>query len=338
MHLTQPHDTVKRLLAPYLLTTVIMTAAASSPDGNGNTSRAHLFCRQWMSHPEPDDMSMVWFRKTFVAADKPSRAFVSIATTGLFTLYVNGRNVSTACYMPQRTHGASTTAVMDFDIARFLRKDSNTVAVLYAPLDSSRQQLAVTYHGITRQGQRFAHTESDGWLCRKANSRRSACGGEVMDARLGTYGWSHGDLCLALWLPVYDAEPQGAPPLRRYTTAAHTPQTHTHATQTQTRTLQPDSCGARIWAARSCKSVSRSDRSVVCDFSPGFYGLVRVTIRGARKGERIDIGPLHYFCNGQLDEQAYLRFTPFYGRKIEIKGDSRFSSQQITEVEVLETY
>lgn len=337
MSLPQPHNTVKRLLALYLLMAIVMTAAANSPDGNGSTSRAHLFCRQWMSHPEPDDMSMVWFRKTFVASDKPSKAFVSIATTGLFMLYVNGRNVSTACYMPQRTHEAAT-AVMDFDIARFLRKDSNTVAVLYAPLDSSRQQLAVTYYGITRQGKRFAHAESDGWLCRKANSRMSVCGGEVMDARLGTYGWSHGDLCLALWLPASAAEPQCARPLSLYPTAAHTPRMQTHATQTQARPLQPDSCGARIWAARSCKHVSRSDKSVVCDFSPGFYGLVRVTIRGARKGERIDIGPLHYFCNGQLDEQAYLRFTPFYGRKIEIKGDSRFSSQQITEVEVLEIY
>lgn len=72
--------------------------------------------------------------------------------------------------------------------------------------------------------------------------------------------------------------------------------------------------------------------SVVYDFTPGFYGYVRVTLRGCRQGERIRIGGLEYICTGTIDEQAFCRFTAGYMRKVEISGDAWFRPEQVQEI------
>ena len=74
---------------------------------------------------------------------------------------------------------------------------------------------------------------------------------------------------------------------------------------------------------------------VVYDFSPGFYGYVRVTLRGCRQGERIRIGNLVYICSGEMDEQAFCRFTHQYAGQIITAGDRHFTPEQIQDVEAL---
>ena len=69
------------------------------------------------------------------------------------------------------------------------------------------------------------------------------------------------------------------------------------------------------------------------DFGLGFIGFARVTLRGARKGERIFIGDMEYICSGQLDEQACLRFTTMPVRKLTIYGDNKFRADHIVNVE-----
>ena len=99
-------------------------------------------CR-WMSHPAPDDTSHVWFRHTFVLEepDMPRTAYIHVATTGRFVLYVNGRNVSTALFTPDRTPNDTTVMAISYDVRRFLRPDSNTIALLYCPSTRTRLSL-----------------------------------------------------------------------------------------------------------------------------------------------------------------------------------------------------
>lgn len=66
---------------------------------------------------------------------------------------------------------------------------------------------------------------------------------------------------------------------------------------------------------------------------PNERHLIRVTLRGCRRGERISIGNLHYVCTGEIDEQAFARFTPTNSNTIIITGDSHFRSEQVQEVE-----
>ena len=76
-------------------------------------------------------------------------------------------------------------------------------------------------------------------------------------------------------------------------------------------------------------------RSIAYNFAPGFYGFVRVTLRGCKRGERIRIGNLVYICSGEMDEQAFCRFTHQYARQIVISGDRHFNPDQIQDVEAL---
>lgn len=61
---------------------------------------AQEFGTQWVCHPAADDTSQIWFRKTFVTLQRPARAAVTIASTGRFQLFVNGRNVSGDVLLP----------------------------------------------------------------------------------------------------------------------------------------------------------------------------------------------------------------------------------------------
>ena len=85
---------------------------------------------KWMTAPTPTDSACQWFRHTFIADKSPRRASVCIASNSRFVLYVNGRNVSAALYMPNRKANENQPIAITFDVTRFLRPDSNTVSVL----------------------------------------------------------------------------------------------------------------------------------------------------------------------------------------------------------------
>lgn len=80
-----------------------------------------------------------------------------------------------------------------------------------------------------------------------------------------------------------------------------------------------------------------SKERVTAVFSQPFFGFVRVTMRGARRGERIvtDNG-LAYICNNQMDEQLFNRFIPCQQNVFSVMGDRRFKASQVQYVEGLE--
>ena len=77
----------------------------------------------------------------------------------------------------------------------------------------------------------------------------------------------------------------------------------------------------------------QNDDTLIVHLVPNERHLIRITLRGCRRGERISIGNLHYVCTGEIDEQAFARFTPTSSNTIIITGDSHFQSEQVQEVE-----
>ena len=301
------------------------------------TATAGDFGCRWMSHPAPDDTSHVWFRRTLVIEeqDMPRTAYIHVATTGRFVLYVNGRNVSTALFTPDRTPNDTTVMAISYDVRRFLRPDSNTIALLYCPSTRTRRQVSVSFYGIAADSSHFATNDTDGWLCRHADTWQTHDGGEAMNRNTYPYRWTDTDQPLALWQAV-----------EQISTPHHLNTTPPQHLNISTPISAEDICGyspvrinplvdnaahmRRIYAPLFTE---QSADTLTVHLVPNERHLIRVTLRGCRRGERISIGNLHYVCTGEIDEQAFTRFTPTSSNTIIITGDSHFRSEQVQEVE-----
>ncbi|WP_302352351.1 alpha-L-rhamnosidase N-terminal domain-containing protein [Leyella stercorea] len=309
------------------------------------TATAGDFGCRWMSHPAPDDTSHVWFRRTLVTEeqDMPRTAYIHVATTGRFVLYVNGRNVSTALFTPDRTPNDTTVMAISYDVRRFLRPDSNTIALLYCPSTRTRRQVSISSYGIAADSSHFATNNTDGWLCRHADTWQTHDGGEAMNRNTYPYRWTDTDQPLALWQAV-----------EQISTSQHlnlSPPQHLNTTPSQHNNNSPpisaeEICGyspvrinplvdnaAHMRRIYTPLFTEQSTDTLIVHLVPNERHLIRITLRGCRRGERISIGNLHYVCTGEIDEQAFARFTPTNSNTIIITGDSHFRSEQVQEVE-----
>lgn len=293
------------------------------------TATAGDFGCRWMSHPAPDDTSHVWFRRTLVTEeqDMPRTAYIHVTTTGRFVLYVNGRNVSTALFTPDRTPNDTTVMAISYDVRRFLRPDSNTIALLYCPSTRTRRQVSVSFYGIAADSSHFATNDTDGWLCRHADTWQTHDGGEAMNRNTYPYRWTDTNQPLALWQAVEQISTS-------------------HRLNISTPISAEDICGyspvrinplvdnaAHMRRIYTPLFTEQSTDTLTVHLVPNERHLIRVTLRGCRRGERINIGNLHYVCTGEIDEQAFARFTPTSSNTIIITGDSHFRSEQVQEVE-----
>lgn len=327
------------------LINILILFIASAATAAASTATAGDFGCRWMSHPAPDDTSHVWFRRTLVIdeQDMPRTAYIHVATTGRFVLYVNGRNVSTALFTPDRTPNDTTVMAISYDVRRFLRPDSNAIALLYCPSTRTHRQVSVSLYGIAADSSRFATNDTDGWLCRHADTWQTHDGGEAMNRNTYPYRWTDTNQPLALWQAVE----QTSTSHHLNTTTSH----HHNTTPPQHLNTLPllsaeDICGyspvrtnplvdnaahmRRIYAPLFTE---QSADTLIVHLVPNERHLIRVTLRGCRRGERISIGNLHYVCTGEIDEQAFARFTPTSSNTIIITGDSHFRSEQVQEVE-----
>lgn len=312
------------------------------------TAMACDFGCRWMSHPAPDDTSHVWFRRTLVTEeqDMPRTAYIHVATTGRFVLYVNGRNVSTALFTPDRTPSDTTVMAISYDVRRFLRPDSNTIALLYCPSTRTRRQVSISLYGIAADSSRFAMNDTDGWLCRHADTWQTHDGGEAMNRNTYPYRWTDTNQPLALWQAVEQistSQPFNTSTPQHLTTINPTPPQHLNIS---TPISAEDICGyspvrinplvdnaAHMRRIYTPLFTEQSTDTLTVHLVPNERHLIRVTLRGCRRGERISIGNLHYICTGEIDEQAFARFTPTSSNTIIITGDSHFRSEQVQEVE-----
>lgn len=357
-----------------LFIAVVAASTASTAACASQTASVGDFDCRWMSHPAPDDTSHVWFSRTIVTSgkDMPRAAYIRVATTGRFVLYVNGRNVSTALFTPDRQKGDTAVSTIAYDVQRFLRTDTNTIALLYCPSMRTRRQVSVCFYGIAADSSHFAVSGTDrpcfaingnaGWLCRHADTWQTHDGGEAMNRNLYPHRWTDANQPLALWQAVEESstsQHNNTSPQHHNTTPQRhnitTPHNHTtylntstqqHNNITTTSLSSEDICGysplrpnplvdnaARISRIYTPLLTEQSGDTLTVHLVPNRRHLIRVTLRGCRRGERIRIGNLQYVCTGEMDEQAFTRFSPTDQNTVTISGDRHFSCEQVQEVE-----
>lgn len=90
---------------------------------------------------------------------------------------------------------------------------------------------------------------------------------------------------------------------------------------------------ARISRIYTPLLTEQSGDTLTVHLVPNRRHLIRVTLRGCRLGERIRIGNLQYVCTGEMDEQAFTRFSPTDQNTVTISGDRHFCCEQVQEVE-----
>lgn len=318
---------------------ILILFIASAATAAASTATTGDFDCRWLSHPTPDDTSHVWFSRTIVTSEKdmPRAAYIRVATTGRFVLYVNGRNVSTALFTPDRQKGDTAVASIAYDVQRFLRTDTNTIALLYCPSMRTRRQVSVCFYGIAADSSHFAVSGTDrpsfalngnaGWLCRHADTWQTHDGGEAMNRNLYPYRWTDANQPLAMWQAVEETS---------------TP----HHLNTINTLSSEDICGynplrinplvdnaARISRIYTPLLTEQNGDTLMVHLVSNRRHLIRVTLRGCRRGEHIRIGNLQYVCTGEMDEQAFTRFSPTDQNTVTISGDRHFCCEQVQEVE-----
>lgn len=290
-----------------------------------------------------DSLSDIWFRHTYLTQRRPISATLSVTARGRYRVYVNESNVTP----PLPTDNCHHPVTIDIDVSGYLRSDSNTVAILYHPVGPHDHQIAVCYYGVGRDGRPFGHNADGGWLCRPVDEGS----GDGIDR-----GYTQ-TVSTACWTPVSAPgrlEMKGtkaASEPRRVEMDGRTADSELRTADSALRTadsaLRRVSTEMGVWPLASLLPVrvnrvtrvtaprysERTPEGIAYEFVTGFYGFVRLTLRGAKKGETIIIGGRKYTCNGETDEQITTAFEPTYHRRVIVSGDSAFDASQVQRVD-----
>lgn len=283
-----------------------------------------------------DSLSDIWFRHTYLTQRRHISATLSVTARGRYRVYVNESNVTP----PLPTDTCHHPVTIDIDVSGYLRSDSNTVAILYHPVGPHDHQIAVCYYGVGRDGRPFGHNADGGWLCRPVDEGS----GDGIDR-----GYTQ-TVSTACWTPVsvpgrleMEGTKAGSEPRRveiEGTKAASELRTADSALRRVSTemgvwplaTLLPVRVN-RVTRVTAPRYSERTPEGIAYEFVTGFYGFVRLTLRGAKKGETIIIGGRKYICNGETDEQITTAFEPTYHRRVIVSGDCAFDASQVQRVD-----
>lgn len=283
-----------------------------------------MFGAHWISHPQPDSLSHIWFRKAYLSDGRPQEAHITVVSTGYYKLYVNQCNVGTALFYPAREPYSDQPVGMTFDVTPYLRPDTNVIALCYSPTHphQTSRQISVVCFGTSANGTRFSHVSDGNWLCRHANSSLTADGREIIDGRYHDPSWNGTEFAAAQWISA-DESDEGEQPSD--TLSYPTP--------------SGMSCPSlpQLSHTRGYNYFDAEADTVAYEFDTGFIGMLRLTLREARPSEHIMTGNFEYICNGEMDEQACPVFQIRPCRRIRVYGDQHFKRSQIVFVEALET-
>lgn len=269
-----------------------------------------------------DSLSDIWFRHTYLTQRRPISATLSVTARGRYRVYVNESNVTP----PLPTDNCHHPVTIDIDVSGYLRSDSNTVAILYHPVGPHDHQIAVSYYGVGRDGRPFGHNADGGWLCRPVDEGS----GDGIDR-----GYTQ-TVSTACWTPVSAPRrleidgTKAASELRTADSALR--RVSTDMGVWPLATLLPVRVN-RVTRVTAPRYSERTPEGIAYEFVTGFYGFVRLTLRGAKKGETIIIGGRKYTCNGETDEQITTAFEPTYHRRVIVSGDSAFDASQVQRVD-----
>ena len=283
-----------------------------------------------------DSLSDIWFRHTYLTQRRPISATLSVTARGRYRVYVNESNVTP----PLPTDNCHHPVTIDIDVSGYLRSDSNTVAILYHPVGPHDHQIAVCYYGVGRDGRPFGHNADGGWLCRPVDEGS----GDGIDR-----GYTQ-TVSTACWTPV---SAPGRLEMDRTKAASEPGRLEIEGRTVDSELRTADSAQRRVstemgmWPLATLLPVrvnrvtrvtaprysERTPEGIAYEFVTGFYGFVRLTLRGAKKGETIIIGGRKYTCNGETDEQITTAFEPTYHRRVIVSGDSAFDASQVQRVD-----
>lgn len=269
-----------------------------------------------------DSLSDIWFRHTYLTQRRPISATLSVTARGRYRVYVNESNVTP----PLPTDNCHHPVTIDINVSGYLRSDSNTVAILYHPVGPHDHQIAVCYYGVGRDGRPFGHNADGGWLCRPVDEGS----GDGIDR-----GYTQ-TVSTACWTPVSlpgRLEMDGTKAASELRTAdSALRRVSTEMGVWPLATLLPVRVN-RVTRVTAPRYSERTPEGIAYEFVTGFYGFVRLTLRGAKKGETIIIGGRKYTCNGETDEQITTAFEPTYHRRVIVSGDSAFDASQVQRVD-----
>lgn len=269
-----------------------------------------------------DSLSDIWFRHTYLTQRRPISATLSVTARGRYRVYVNESNVTP----PLPTDNCHHPVTIDIDVSGYLRSDSNTVAILYHPVGPHDHQIAVCYYGVGRDGRPFSHNADGGWLCRPVDEGS----GDGIDRG---YTQTVSTACWAPALAPGRLEMEGTKAASELRTAdSALRRVSTEMGVWPLATLLPVRVN-RVTRVTAPRYSERTPEGIAYEFVTGFYGFVRLTLRGAKKGETIIIGGRKYTCNGETDEQITTAFEPTYHRRVIVSGDSAFDASQVQRVD-----
>ena len=272
----------------------------------------------WISAPQPDSTAMQWFLRTYKHNGRPRKAYVSVATTGKTQLLVNGMNVSRNLFEPHRAQGDTSVVNIVYDVTPFLSRNVNTISLWYCPTmpHVGRRQVAVCYWGENADGSPFAFQSDENWACRRANRGLQPPESEWQDGSDKAVAWqiNHADT-ISWQSPVRYAHPETLP------------------SPTPSRLV----CAPRVAKVYGPSYVDVRNDTLTCVFPHHFQGVVRITFRGTRTGEKVYINGFRYICNGATDEQFFSKFIVKPTYKLIVHGDKYFRSEHVQNVEAMET-
>lgn len=313
------------LVAPHSVLVSTPPKRVVNGEGMGNfaiapTSSMRLTPYQapWISAPQPDSTAMQWFLRTYKQNGKPRKAYVSVATTGKTQLLVNGMNVSRNLFEPHRAQGDTSVVNIVYDVTPFLSRNANTISLWYCPTmpHVGRRQVAVCYWGESADGTPFAFQSDENWACRRANRGLQPPESEWQDGCDKAVAWqiNHADT-ISWQSPVRYAHPETLP------------------SPTPSRLV----CAPRVAKVYGPSYVDVRNDTLTCVFPHHFQGVVRITFRGTRTGEKVYINGFRYICNGATDEQFFSKFIVKPTYKLIVHGDKYFRSEHVQNVEAMET-
>ena len=324
----------------------------------------------WISHPHAAVGEQVWFRRSFTGEGRAVAGQIEMAVSGAAVVYVNGYNVTadaiplpsvkSSSSISSITHAAglsplgepegavgnpSGAMVARHDVTRFLRPDTNVVAVWCAP----EIRLSLVFSGlrVTHGGRRaapFSYMTDATWLCRTCGCTVSADGREHVDGRETEDEWRTGDVEVMKWLnarEVKDGEKYDETAEKyikaideaagKYGKAVSEAGGDDHIAMEVT----PPHRAVRVSRIQECCLTAATAGRLTYSCGRGFRGRIRVTLRGMTRGEVLDIGGMGYICSGESDEQAIMRFTEYAGDSIVISGSMTLTPDKVQNVEAV---
>jgi len=270
---------------------------------------------RWLYCPQASETQQVWFKRSFHTTSLAKEAILSVASEGRYMVFVNGYNISPDLFS---SNPRGAIAIHDYQIENFLSEGYNTISVWYSPVSYSRRQLYIALKGTWQDGSMFYISDDKGWLCHPANAQTLPDGSEHIDGSAYTddwknYDWKESSFMLSDWRPAEIAT-QLSP---------------------ATITFNSHETGYRMLRVLKRAKVSQEGRQLIYDFGQPVEGWVRITMRGMKKGEVIEVNGLRYICKGGSDDQACRRFTTSSAGTARIILPAGRSRTNITRVEAI---